>query len=118
MSTRSRIREYLVDQQLSAVCFVMDYVEFCFDGPILRALTGPVISDGGQHATFPDPGSRDALCSIIGDVVEDVQVNEERDLRVLFRSGRTVVVPVDLDSRSGPEAAHFVVPKDNVMEVW
>jgi len=29
----------LVDEELSAVCFVRDYVEFQFDGPTLRALT-------------------------------------------------------------------------------
>jgi hypothetical protein len=118
MTDSGRIRRYLVGEPLNAVCFVWDYVELCFDGPIVRAFTGPIVRNGDDCVTFPDPGSRDSLCSIIGDVVVDVEVDDERQLALRFRSGKIVIIPVDLDSRAGPEAAHFVVPRDNVMEVW
>lgn len=59
----------LVDHELSAVCFVRDFVEFQFDGPILRALSDPVIHIGARSWHFPLPGTRDALCSVIGGFV-------------------------------------------------
>jgi hypothetical protein len=36
----------LVGEQLNTVAFVMDYVEFGFNGPVLRALTGPIVRTG------------------------------------------------------------------------
>ena len=33
--------ESLIGEQLSAVTFVMDYVQFQFDGAVLTAFTGP-----------------------------------------------------------------------------
>src|SRR5437763_16667810 len=33
----------LVGTQLNTVAFVMDYVEFKFNGPVLRALTDPMV---------------------------------------------------------------------------
>lgn len=51
----------LVGEEISAVCFVRDYVEVRFDGPILRALSHPVVVAADSVARFPEPGSRDAL---------------------------------------------------------
>ena len=58
--------ESLVGEEFNAVAFVMDYVEFDFNGPILRALSPPRLEHEGGIFTFPEPGSRDALCSLIG----------------------------------------------------
>jgi hypothetical protein len=118
MTDSSRMRRYLVGEQLNAVCFVHDYVELCFDGPIVRAFTGPIVKSGNESLAFPDPGSRDSLCSMLGDVVADLEVDDERHIMLRFSSGKIIIIPVDFDSRAGPEAAHFAVPKDNVMEVW
>jgi hypothetical protein len=68
--------ENLVAEQLNAVSFVMDYVEFHFNGPVLRALSSPVLDYHGRRVRFPEPGSRDALCSLIGTEVAAVEVRE------------------------------------------
>jgi len=113
----SKMRGYLVGEPLTAICFVHNYVELQFDEPIVRAFTGPLIRNGDECVAFPDPGSRDRLCSMIGDVVTDVEVNNTQ-IALRFRSGKLVIIPVDFNSRAGPEAAHFVVPSDRVMDVW
>jgi hypothetical protein len=118
MTDSGRMRRYLVGEPLNAVCFVLDYVELCFDGPIVRAFTGPIVRSGDDSVAFPDPGSRDSLCSMLGDVVTELEVDDDRQIALRFRSGKIIIIPVDFDSRAGPEAAHFAVPKDNVMEVW
>lgn len=107
--------ENLVGDELSAVAFVRDYVEFHFDGPVLRALSDPLVrTDAGDEAQFPDPGSRDALCALIGRTVQAVRVASRQDSptkddRIEFDvNDATVVIPLGADRRVGPEAAHFI----------
>lgn len=38
--------EGLIGEELNVVSFVMDYVEFHFNGPVLRALTKPTVEVG------------------------------------------------------------------------
>jgi hypothetical protein len=71
----------LVGEQLNTVAFVMDYVEFSFNGPVLRALTGPIVQTGELRLRFPEPGSRDALCSLIGSEVVAVTITEDEKSR-------------------------------------
>lgn len=108
----------LVGRLVSAVSFVMDYVEFHFDGPILRSLSNPTLAFRRNEWTFLAPGSRDALCSIIGTKVEAVEVESQSSILVRFDSGHVITVPLDPGSRVGPEAAHFVSEEGHVMDVW
>lgn len=51
---------------LDTVAFVMNYVEFRIGGNVLRALSPPSLAlPTGQRVTFPQAGSRDALCEMI-----------------------------------------------------
>ena len=45
--------DILIGEQLSAVSFVQDYVEFHFDGPVLRALTNPIGTTPEAVVQFP-----------------------------------------------------------------
>jgi hypothetical protein len=58
--------EDLAGSELSGVCFVRDYVEFRFDGPVLRSLASPVAVVDGVRFESPDAGSTDALRQLIG----------------------------------------------------
>lgn len=78
--------EGLAGEVVAGVRFVMDYVELYFDGPILRVLFGPTLVDGEIETRFPEPGSRDALCGLIGDTVESVSVADTR-FRCSWRQG-------------------------------
>lgn len=97
----------LVGEELSEVSFVRDYVEFHFDDPVLRALSGPIVVKGEDRYRFPDVGSRDQLCALIGSTVSDLIFQENVAIDVRFAGGQRVVVPLDEASRTGPEAAHF-----------
>jgi hypothetical protein len=97
----------LVGEQLNMVCFVMDYVEFHFNGPILRALTSPIVSFPDGSWQFPGAGSRDALCRLIGTEVESVDVSRDKIELVMYH-GAQLVIQLGEASRRGPEAAHYV----------
>lgn len=104
-------------EELSAVAFVRDYVEFHFDGMILRALANPsLLVDGEQHV-FPRSGSRDALCSLIGQVVESVSIGEQQ-ARFEFSNGAKLCISLDEKDREGPEAMHFLRAVGGPLEVW
>lgn len=100
----------LAGSELSGVCFVRDYVELHFDGPVLRCLAPPVVVQGGGRLAFPDAGSGDALRGLIGRVVE--RASDEADRLVVQLAGHAVVEIPKASRGAGPEIAHFVPIRD------
>ena len=98
--------EDLGGRELSTVAFVRDYVEFHFDGPILRSLARPIVHAGGVRHEFPEAGSRDALCGLIGRVVEGADDLPDR-LSLRFSDDAILDIPKASDD-AGAEVAHFV----------
>ena len=117
MRPRTDIRN-LIGEKLSAVSFVMDYLEFHFNGPVLRTLTHPVLATGEARVAFEDPGYRDALCLLIGQTVRDLGVKDGHVIEVVFDSGQILRVPLDEKSKASPEAAHYVPEPDAPIVVW
>jgi hypothetical protein len=72
----------LVGREISAVTFARDGVEFHFDGPVLRSLADPQVAIGEAVYCFPKPGSRDALCLVIGATVQSLSLDESRHLGI------------------------------------
>jgi hypothetical protein len=98
--------------ELSAVCFVRDYVEFHFDGPILRSVASPRCLIEGRIFSPPGGEWRDALCRLIGGTVQSVDDGDE-SITVDFGSGR---IEIPRASREvGAEVAHFVTFVDGRM---
>ena len=118
MSQIERTVESLAGEELSAVSFVHDYVEFHFDGPVLRALTNPRVEVGGETTSFPEPGSRDRLCALIGRAVHEVDARDGVHIRLAFEGGATLTLPLDEASHVGPEAAHFQSHLTAPVQVW
>lgn len=98
--------EDLIGLELSAVAFVRDFVEFQFDGPVLRSLVPPVLVAGDVRHDFPHAGSRDALCELIGRTVNGAQELPDR-LVVSFAGGALIEI-MRYSDHAGPEVAHFV----------
>jgi len=109
--------ESIVGEPLSGVAFIQDYVEFHFDGKIVRSLTNPTVDFGNTQHTFPEPGSRDALCSLIGLVVERVAV-EEDEIEIALSREVCIHIQLRAELRSGPEAAHYVPGPNQPIAVW
>lgn len=111
----------LVGLEVSAVSFVRDYVELHFDGPVLRSLSDPVVMSGRGEFRFPDIGSRDALCELIGREVV-AAVDEPMRLMLRFDEQSAFVIPTSSDV-AGAEIAHLVPFIDGVhdtlgMSIW
>lgn len=118
MSKDIRELSDLVGEEISAVCFVRDYVEFHFDGSILRSLSNPSVFVHGTKHRFPEAGSRDALCRVIGSAVRAVNLEEQRALKVTTTDDCEITIPLDAKNLRGPEAMHFVPQLNGPIQVW
>ncbi|GGP12770.1 hypothetical protein LDL08_18540 [Nonomuraea glycinis] len=101
----------LVGREVSAVCFVRDYVELHFDGAILRALANPFGLYGCWSWRFPHGNAPVVMRHYIGRVIDDYELVPTRFLAVDSGEHR-FAIPLGEDSRVGPEAAHLVIPED------
>lgn len=97
----------LIGREISAVCFVCDYVELHFDGPVLRALANPYGMYGCQEWRFPEGQSPIVMRYYIGKTVEDCELVPDRYLAIDSGEHR-FAIPLDDDTCSGPESAHLV----------
>jgi hypothetical protein len=110
--------QFLVDEPLNAVSFVMDYVELHFNGSHLRCLVPPVVEQSGRIERFPEPGSRDALCARIGAEVRAIRAADGGELRVEFSDGALVTASLAHEGRVSPEALHFHNRATGVTQFW
>jgi hypothetical protein len=114
--------EDLAGEELGGVHFVRDYVEFYFDGPVVRSLSSPIVRNGGrEQARFPAPGSRDGLCALIGLALAEAEVREEEAIYLRFKGGAEVVIPIGPLGGADPElveTAHVVSGSDQPISVW
>jgi hypothetical protein len=118
MSSSHRTVESLVGEQLSAVVFVQDYVQFQFDGPGLTAFTNPIATTPDGQWRFPAPGARDALCASIARRVERVACQDDAALRLDFGGGYAITIPLDAASYRGPEVLLFQPEPGGPVQVW
>lgn len=115
----SRMRE-IFNEPLSAVAFVHDYVEFHFDGKIIRAFGDLTVTRKGQSVGADDVRWRNALCELIGNKVRDLAFFNEAPARlvVVFENETELVVTLVVSERTGPEVLHYVPGDNEPIEVW
>jgi hypothetical protein len=99
----------LVGLQVSAVCFVRDYVELHLDGLALRAVSDPFGRYGCQGWRFLGGNSPTVMGYYIRKTVDGFELTLDRLLALDFGEHR-FAISLDPDSRTGPEAAHLLIP--------
>ena len=72
---------------LRSVQFRAQSMELDLGGIRLSVTGNPAIVCRGQRFRYPEPGARDALCSLIGDRVHSVRAASTDRVEVLFDSG-------------------------------
>lgn len=108
----------LIGEQISAVAFVCDYVEFHFNGPIIRSEAKPCIKVFGTEFAFPENGSRDALCRVIGSTVHSINLEENHFCELTTSNGCKIIIPLDTKALPGGESMHFVPKIGGPIQVW
>ncbi|HLE57452.1 MAG TPA: hypothetical protein VJB15_10235 [Rhodothermia bacterium] len=83
----------LSGRKLSAIRFLSGRVELDFSGVIVLTTDSPVVVIGLQRLRYPDAGSRDALCSLIGAAVEAARAAPGERLELRMGQDRQLIVP-------------------------
>ena len=114
----------LADRPLTAVTFVLDYVQLEFDGPRLTAFTAPLVYDGTGWLKYKEPGYCDALCGCIGKnvhralVIQDAKTRKDVELYLEFYEGTIISVSTSYDDFVPGQAEAAMLETDEGWEVW
>lgn len=99
----------ITGENLSGVCFVMDYVQLQFNGSVLSAFNPLTVSAGAELYSCGGAGWADALRIRIGRTVQDAHVTDA-ELLVEFDDGAKFIVSLCSGDCKGPEAFMFTSP--------
>lgn len=89
-----------------------------FDGPCLTAYVWPIVRDGAGTFDYATPGYRDALCRLIGCLIDKTAERVDDKLALHFFNGAIVEVSLKESDRQGPEAAMLQDPTGKRWNVW
>ena len=98
----------LLDEPLSSVVFVADYLQLDFNGSRFTAYAWPKVLIGTSTWEFGDSGYRDALCAFIAHEVVATEESPGVGLVLRFRLGLIITNP-EPSELSGPEIAQLSV---------
>lgn len=102
-------------EELSAVCFVRDYIELNFDGPVVRLLGDVCVLSGEYIKDQMADGFRDLLCKNIGRRVSNVSPTGGNQLVLTFDGNHIVKVGA---RGLGEEFVHFISFPEKRTQIW
>jgi len=85
----------LLRKRLTSVRFLVRTVELDFSGVVVRVTGNPLIFAGAERFRYPDPGSRDALCRMIGATVNRQRTNDAGEVELRLDSAYQLLIPRD-----------------------
>src|SRR5262249_12293956 len=98
--------EQLCGEQLSAVTFVLDYLQLWFDGPCINVTNPLTVQTGHISVTSWQSGFRDALCSQIGKIVAAVEFRNKEAFIIRFEDGSHLSISLGEQDYTTPEALY------------
>jgi hypothetical protein len=108
----------IVGEQLSAVTFVMDYVQLSFNGYGLTAITQPVVRVGTASVEWGQAGYRDTLCERITHIVRTASIVEGEEISIVFDDGSSIMVSLRQEDLRGYSAEAATFEYDDHLWVW
>ena len=77
----------LTGRRVSSVRFLVRAIEIDFGGLIVEVSGNPIVTAGPKRFRYPESGSRDALCALIGTRVERMRFTQGDRTEIRFDSG-------------------------------
>lgn len=106
--TEFELYQQIVGQQLSAVVFVMDYIQFQFNPPpTITIFTRIIVQTSEVHFTQGDDQFRNKLCEQITKIVKFIEVNREDVFKIVFQDDSEISISLHPEDYVGPEALVF-----------
>jgi hypothetical protein len=99
----------IIGTELNAVEFVQDYVQLRFEMPVLTFYAWPHILLSEFSIAHGEPEYRNALCSLIGEKVEEATLEEGDSLTVKFENDTVIGLSLREEDLDGPQAGAYSV---------
>ncbi len=97
----------LEGKELTAVEFVLDYLQLRFDEPLLTLYEWPTLLLPDFSLAHGEPEYRNGLCAQIGEEVELATLEEGDALTVKFSSGVVIALSLREEDLTAPQAGAF-----------
>ncbi|HVX92544.1 MAG TPA: hypothetical protein VHA74_00330 [Candidatus Dojkabacteria bacterium] len=98
----------LIDEQLSSVIFVQDYLQLDFNGKRITCYEWPKVNLLKHSFDIDDKEYRNALCSLIAKKISDINLVDDVKLDITFQSGEQI--KFNLKGVNG-EIIYFTTPE-------
>ena len=102
-----KLFDSLLNEQLSSIEFVQDYLQLHFDGNSLTYYVWPTVTVNSKSYCITEEGYRDAICKLIAQELKEVSFIENRALNLYFSNGDHVSLSLARDA-SNTEVIEFV----------
>lgn len=107
----------LPNERLTAVEFVQEGVQLRFGEAMLALFVWPDVADAdGISVGFGQPTYRDALCSPIGELVTEADLDEDHSLTIEFETGTVFALSLRAEDLDTPEVGSFTSSDGEVTE--
>jgi len=83
----------LTGRRLASLRFLPRTIEMEFGGVVIGIPGNPIVTAGARRYRYPDPGSRDALCGLIGARVERMKAAAGDRTELRFDTGWELIIP-------------------------
>jgi hypothetical protein len=97
----------IIGEELNAVEFVQDYLQLRFDTPLLTLYAWPHVLLSEFSIAHGEPEYRNALCSLIGEKVEEAALEEGDSLTIKFENETVIALSLREEDLDGPEAGAY-----------
>jgi hypothetical protein len=97
----------IVGEELNAVEFVQDYLQLRFDTPVLTFYAWPHVLLSEFSIAFGEPEYRNALCSLIGEKVEEATLDEGDSLTLKLENGTVIALSLREEDLDVPQAGAY-----------
>lgn len=95
----------LLNEQLSSVIFVQDYLQLDFDGNVITYYSWPTVNFENRKYTYTDLNYKNALCGLIAKNVTDVYFEKGSLLKIIYETNDNIeLIFKDIDK----EAIYYV----------
>ncbi len=105
----------LINDELSSIEFVRDYIQFRFDGPVLTAITDPEILVNGISHKRESKDFCNLLLECIGQIIVSATIEEGKSIVIMFGNKYSLFISLTPESYVTAEAATY---RDKVNELW
>jgi hypothetical protein len=94
-------------EELKSVAFVEDFLELRFGTPLFTLYDWPHVLLTDFSVAFGEPEYRNALCSLIGEMVSTASLEEDSALTIEFGNGIVLGLSLREEDVDGPESGSY-----------